>query len=69
MDDDFYEEDEPLAKIQAIIDRGPDGLTERPIHWPQVIEVGRGSFDLVQIIGSRIAPGNQRVDTANDQIN
>lgn len=28
--DDFYEEDEPVEKIRAILARPPDGVTTRP---------------------------------------
>ena len=42
-DDDFYEDDEPIEDIEAIIARGPDGYTARPDGVSVTIGTGKTS--------------------------
>lgn len=49
QDGDFYEDDEPVEKILAIMDREPDGVTEPP-NW-HAIFVTDDAFESVRISG------------------
>jgi hypothetical protein len=43
-DDDFHEEDEPIADILAILERPPDGVTMPP--WLRGVAVAPGVWAL-----------------------
>lgn len=66
MDDDFYEEDEPLEKILAIVDRAPDGYTEPPAAQP--IVVNAAAFKSVSITGAWIVNDNPVLDFSGVRI-
>ena len=64
-EDDFYEEDEPLEKIKAIIARGPDGFTSRPGDAVALdVQTVRG----VVITGARFTASDASVDVSRVRI-